>query len=239
MQYDNPAARLLSILRDGRNIGPTEQCRKAWAGLLNTPKNDHALLMSRLGKLMSLPQEIIDQIKQLFPNQQNTWDHWSRQVNNGFSTQNLNGQWETFLKHIDDHTINYLAISADLIQSKSTVQPLNLENLIELRNKISELLEAVLISEISPEIKKFVIHHLRKILTAIEEYKITGALPILDAVESTFGHAYIDPSYAKFLTNSELGAQILEALAATANFVTVAIGVPQLAQGFALLAHNS
>ena len=94
----------------------------------------------------------------------------------------------------------------------------------------------VLSSEITPDLKKYVIHHLRKILTAIEEYKISGALPILDAVESTIGHAYLDTSYRNFLTSSEVGAKILETLAATANVVTVAVGIPQLAQGFALLA---
>ena len=238
MQYDNPAARLLSILTAGKNIATNEPCRKAWFGLLDTQKNDHALLMSRLGKLMSLPQEIIDQTKQLFPNQRPTWDHWSRQVNAGFASQNLNGHWDSFINHIDDHTLTYLAMSADLLESKSSIGSLDLDSLVDLRTNINELLDIVLASETPNDIKKYVVHHLRKILTAIEEYKITGALPILDAVESTIGHAYLDSGYRSFLTSSDVGARILETLAATANVVTVAVGIPQLAQGFALLANG-
>jgi hypothetical protein len=235
MQYDNPAARLLSVLTDGRNIGPAEPCRKAWAGLLNTQKDDQPLLISRIGKLMSLPQEIIDRTKELYPNQRPTWNHWSSQVNAGFSAQNLNGQWQTFIQHFDDHTLTYLSMSAELLQAKSTIAHVDLDKLIDLRNDINDLLNDVLGSQIAPEFKKYVVHHLRKILISIDEYSITGAIPILDAVESTIGHAYLDKEYRTFLKNTELGAKIMETLAATANIVTVAVGIPQLAYGLTLL----
>lgn len=233
MQYDNPAARLVAILADGKKIRRTEPCRQAWEGLLNT--NDQALLISRLGKLMSLPQEIIDQTKDLYPSQRPTWIHWSSQVNAGFSSQNLNGTWETFIQHIDNHTIDYLAMSADLLQAKSTINQLDLDTLLDLRKSIDALLHDVILSETPQELKKYIIHHLRKILTSIEEYKITGSMPILDAVESTIGHAYLDQGYLKFLKDTELGARILETLAITANVVTVAIGIPQLTQAFSQL----
>lgn len=236
MQYDNPAARLLSILVDGKNIDVNQKCRRAWAGLLNVDASNGALLTSRIGKLMSLPQEIIDRTKEIYPGRAPTWDHWSTQVNNAFAAQNINGAWQTFISGVDNHTITYLQLSADLLETNSKIKKLDLDDLISLRNKIGELLAEVIGSEVDQSIKKYIVHHLYKILTAIDEYKITGSLPILDAVEATIGHAYLDQQYRKFLQGNEIGTKVLEVLGATADIVTVAIGIPQLTIGLLMLA---
>ncbi|MCC4600469.1 hypothetical protein [Xanthomonas melonis] len=228
MQYDNPAARLLAILEEGQKISINERCRNAWQSLLETESQPQ--LMSRLGKLMSLPQEIIDQTRELYPNQRPTWSHWSNQVNTAFAAQNINAEWNTFIRYIDSHTIDYLAISADLLQAKSTARQLNFDELLSTREMIDSLLQSVLESEISQGLKKFIVHHLRKILTSIEEFKITGSIPILDAVESTIGHAHLEKGFYEFLKDTELGRRILDTLAATANVVTVAVGIPQISQ---------
>lgn len=238
MQYDNPAARLLSILSEGKKVAATDPCRGTWAKLLDTPEGDGALLVSRIGKLMSLPQEIIERTKELYPNQQPTWQHWSHQVNAGFSSQNLNGQWQTFVQHIDPHTITYLTMSSDLLEAKSSIKRLELSKITELRGTINELMSSVLQSDSDSELKKYVIHHLRQILVAIDEYKITGALPILDAVESTIGHAYIDKKYYSYLKDTDIGKQIVIALGAVANLVTIAVGVPAITQGILMLSSH-
>ena len=235
MQYDNPAARLLSIITDGKNIDINQRCRRAWAGLLNVEESNGALLTSRIGKLMSLPQEIIERTKELYPDRASTWVHWSTQVNNAFATQNINGTWQTFISNIDNHTITYLQFSADLLEVNSKIKKLDLDDMLSLRNKISELLSEVIGSDVDPSIKKYIIHHLYKILTAIDEYKITGSLPILDAVEATIGHAYMDKGYREFLQSNGLGAKVLGVLGATADIVTAAIGIPQLTQGLFML----
>ena len=229
MQYDNPAARLLSILSDGKKVAANDPCKRSWATLLETPEGDGALLVSRIGKLMGLPQEIIERTQELYPNQRQTWHHWSHQVNTAFSTQNLNAQWNTFIQHIDDHTINYLANAAELLEARSTIKQLDAASVKELRDKVNNLLSRVVDSDFDAQLKKYIIHHLRQILVAIDEYKITGALPILDAVESTIGHAYLDESYRNSLQGTEIGKEILTTLAAVANLVTIAVGLPPLA----------
>jgi hypothetical protein len=232
MQFDNPAARLLEILVQGKKRPADEVCRVAWGKVLGTNHGDLALLVSRIGKVMALPQETIDLTTELLPGEPPTWEHWASQVNQAFSVQNLNGQWSTFIGQIDGHTINYLRLSASVLASKAELRTLAPEAITGLRQQVALLLSEVLESEIAPEIKKYVVHHLRKILTCIEEYTITGALPLLDAVESPIGHAYLDEGYKNFLTSTEIGRRVLDTLAATANVVTVAVGIPQLSQVF-------
>lgn len=234
MNNDNPAARLLSILEKGKQLPLNTNCRIAWQRLLMV-ENDIALLMSRLGKIMELPEQIILALQEGFPNQKNTWSHWSTKVNAGFMQQHLNSNWDSFINHIDDHSITYLALAADLLQSKSNTKTISDDEIKSVRGKISQIYEEILTADLPDEVKKYLIRYLRKILIGIDEYYLTGALPLLDAVDTMLGHAAIDTNYRNFLRDTELGKKILDTLGAMANVVTVAVGIPQLTQTLALL----
>ncbi len=184
---------------------------------------------------MELPEQVINSIKDGFPNQGNTWSHWESQVNHAFMVQNLNENWNSFISHIDAHSINYLKLASDLLQSKSNTKILEGEKLLSVRADVQAVYEDVFTSDLPDEIKKYVVRYLRKILTGIEEYQITGALPLLDSIETLIGHSAIDKGYHSFLTNSDLGKRILDTLGAMANLVTVAVGIPQLSQAIVLL----
>jgi len=235
MNYDNPAARLLNILDNGSKFSTHESCRLVWQRLLEVD-NNNPMLMSRLGKVMELPELIIIAIKEQYPNQLNTWSHWETQINLGFMSQNLNGKWETFIQHIDPHSITYLHLASDLLQAKSNTKLMPNEELVSLRDKLQEIYNQVMTAEVNDEIKKYLARNLRKLINSIDEYKLTGALPLLDSIEATIGHIHIDTQYRSFLKDSELGQRLLETLGAMANVVTVAVGIPQLSQAIALIA---
>jgi hypothetical protein len=228
MEYDNPAARLLSILEEGKNIPSNTFCRSAWEQILKTNGNA-PLLMSRLGKVMELPQETIQAIKDSFPAKQAIWTHWNSQVTSAFTKQNLQGDWNSFFHYIDSHTITYLQMSAELLEGKSTTKSIGDEKISELRNELEGIYKETLDAPINEDVKKYLIRYLRKLLTSLDEYRLTGALPVLEAVEIMLGHAHIEPEYGNFLTKTELGKTLLTTLASTANVVTVAVGIPQLA----------
>lgn len=184
---------------------------------------------------MELPDQTIKAIKDSFPNQGNTWGHWSNQVNHAFMVQNLNDKWAGFIGHIDDHTITYLRLASDLLQSKTNAKIIAYSDLQELKEKIRNIYDEVIKSEIDDEVKKYLAHYLQKILIEIDEYHLTGALPLLETVEIMTGHAAIDKNYYDFLKDTELGKRILDTLGAMANMVTIAIGIPQLTQTILLL----
>ena len=92
-----------------------------------------------------------------------------------------------------------------------------------------------LVSDQPTEVKRYLARNVRRILTSIEEYKLTGALPLLDAIDTTLGHMHIDAEYKSFLRDTELGKKLLDTLASMANVVTVAVGIPQLSATIAQL----
>ncbi|MBF0676017.1 hypothetical protein [Pseudomonas sp.] len=232
---DNPAARLLAILELGIQQDQNIKCRDVWRKLLNVGQGEDALLISRLGKIMELPEQTIQIIRKDLPNQGNTYKHWSAQIHKAFSEQNLNSAWQTFRHHIDTHTITYLRLTADLIQMKSSTSILAIESIQELKSKIDQLLSDVLSSELDPEVKQHIARYLQKILISIDEYRISGALPIIESVEGAFGHAFFDENYRQAMATTEIGAKIVSVLSALASAVTVALGAPQIPQAFQLL----
>jgi hypothetical protein len=236
LNYDNPAGRLLIILREGKKLPLSHTCYQAWFQLLKT--DNHADMFYRLGILMQLSRETTSLVLEEFPDEGEAVGYWSGQLKNAFINQALNGQWQSFIQHIDDHSLNYLASESKLLNYKSNTKSVIDNDIQTIRDKLLVVYDEVLSNDIELEIKKYLIRYLRKILTGIDDYFLTGALPILEAVETAVGHANVDKEYKSFLLDTEFGNKILDTLAATANVVTVAVGLPQLTATIALLSAN-
>ena len=228
--FDNPAKRLLHILRAGRKKPAGESCRKVWHELLDT-NGDEAILMSRLGKVMTLPGEIVQAYRRHYPNQSGTWNHWFQQVTNAFVSQQLASNWQSFNGHIDDHSMTYLGMTADMLANRDYVETLEAEQVEALRSDAQELLNETLQSDLDPKVKDAIARHLQRLLTALNEYVLTGALPVLDAVEGGIGRIALDEKYADALKNTSIGQRFVNVLTTAANIVTVVVGLPQLPAG--------
>lgn len=240
MHTDNPAGRLLHLLTEGRNLNTNLVCKNAWAELLDIEDAENlALLMSRLGKVMELPEQIINLIKLHYPNQQNSHSHWSQKVNTAFAAQNLHGNWGQFIQQIDNHTINYLSMSVDLLDSKEMTKVLSDDELSDIYDSIHELKSTIIDTDLDDNFKKYIIRYLTKIMIAIEEYKITGALPIVESIESLFGHAFVDDNYRKNIKETEYGKHLVNILGSVASVVTIAVGLPELPNTFKLLLEST
>lgn len=235
MNYDNPAARLLAILTAGKQKDRKLPCRAVWDELLDTGSNQ-PLLMSRLGKLMELPALIIESIQLAYPEEGNTWSHWESQVNTAFMVQNMHGSWETFIQHIDDHSFTYLRMTSNLLASKSTTRLIASESLSPVRADLQRIHDELIESDQPDEVKKYLSRNIRRMIVSIDEYRLTGALPLLDAIDTTIGHAALEKNYKTFLTDTELGKRLLDTLSSMANVVTVAVGIPQLTVALAQIA---
>jgi len=227
LHTDNPAGRLLNILEKAEKIKSHVVSRTAWAEIFEI-ENDDALLVSRLGKVMALPHEIITDINLHFSEQSGSYTHWSKQVNLAFTHHNLNTEWSKFIEHIDEHTINYLKMSVALLDTKENVKVVSNDDIKKIRNKIDKILQEIIGLDIDEEFKKNITKYLRKIIIAIDEYNITGIVPIMESVESTLGHVFIDEKYKDELMNDDYGLRIRKALGFVADIITVSLGLPQI-----------
>lgn len=237
METDNAASRLLALLSEAKKIDPTTTSSNAWRKLLRT--KDPSLLLSRLGKMIALPEEISSTLSNSVNTSPEVLSHISRQFYSAFSAHKFSEKWESFSRQIDAHIINYLELASTLLETQAKTKRLEDGELEELRRGFTELLERTRSSDLSPRIKAYVTRQLHELISALDDYFITGAEPILERIEAAVGHAHIDAEYNGFLKDSELGKSLLNCLAAAANVVTVAVGIPQLTNLIQLLEHSN
>lgn len=227
MNYDNPAYRLLAILEKGKTFKENRTCRECWEELLGV-QGDSALLMARLSKVMALPHQVVQEIRVAFPNHGNTWSHWEGQVSAAFMVQNMHAEWKTFNQNIDAHTLTYLKFAAELLNSRSQARLLSEEEVTAVRTSVSAVLQEVLSSTLVTALKTQIARCLRNILEALDEYRLTGGLSVLQSAEVALGHASLDSEYKSFLTDTELGRSVLDAISAAANLLTISLSLPAL-----------
>lgn len=237
MDHDNPALRLLGLLNKAKTIDANKASVNAWEALLDA-KSDRALLLSRMGKMLALPQQIASVLSNSVDAPPESVQHIANQLFAAFTTHKFNEKWEVFTARIDVHMLNYLALASTLLETRNPTKRLDDEELTSLRENFSNLLERIRLYEIESHLKSYIVMQLHDLIAALDDYFITGAAPILECVEATVGHAYLDPGYKSFLNDHELGQSLLQCLAAAANLVTVVVGVPQLAHIVQLLSHD-
>jgi len=207
--------------------------------LLEVSRTDLALLMGRLGKVMELPSLSLMAVQESFPGQSDTCRHWSTQVNTALASQNLLGNWDTFINQIDSHTISYLKLTTALLDTKTNTKAISDDDIAGVRKRFSELLTEILANQsLSAELKIYLARTIRQLMVSIDEYFLTGALPLLTSMDAALGHAIHDAEYKGFLKDTDLGAKLLEMLVAMSTVVSIATGLPLLTREIQLLLGN-
>lgn len=229
LSSDNPAARLLKILQEGRELEKNITCRKAWSILLKVEETDSALLISRLGLVMGLLEEIQRNVESESPEQMNGCKDLIHNVSSAFAQQNLNGQWPHFIDKVHPNSINILQAFASLLGQINNTQLIDNSELSKIRKQVDKLLMKIIDdSSLDKDFKKYISYYLQKIIAAIDEYHICGAKPILEAMECTVGHAYVDEKYKNGLINTFVGEELKDILNFMAVVVTLALGLPEV-----------
>lgn len=231
LKIDNPAQRLLDILERGRVHPVHQNCRDVWCKLLEVRKDDEQLLLSRLAKALELSGRIIQVRENHFSSLRGNSSHWKGCVEKAFISQSLNSTWQSFIQHIDVHTLNELAMLSDLFESRGAHSTMDDEEIEALIGRIAELRAEIRSSELSAEMKTLLLKQLAQIQEALESYSISGVEPVMDAVQSTLGLAVLHPEYRSEIskgTDSKFGEKMSDLLSDVANVVTVAGALPAL-----------
>jgi len=233
--FDNPAERLLSILENGKGIVDTTNCRQAWHKLLILKSPTESELMSRLGRVMDLPHQIVQLLDSIGENDDSMNKHWITKVSAGFMQQNLNSAWSTFNTHIDAHSISYLKMCSKLLRAHSKIKGLTEDELDKIREQLQELIQSVESSDIDPSVKEYLFRSLKRIIISIDEYFITGVTPLIDSIETTFGHAVANSDFRDAMKKSDIGEDFWDALFKVSSVVSLSVGFPELAAGASAL----
>ena len=236
MPHDNTAERLLAIVSQAKSYPDNANCLRTWREILG-PVDDETDLMNKLGRTMLLPQQLVRELEQFYP-EDSDWNHCAQQISTAFAAQHLHGSWASFKNHIDQASLNYLKMASKLLESKIKTKALTDDQIVDLLMQFTELRNTVLAGDIPPTIKQYLLTYLRRIIESLENYKISGAQPVLEAIEGLVGHAGVDTSYRDFLGLTDIGKSIREGINTAGAIVAIAVGIPEFAQQMALLAQG-
>ncbi|WP_421206828.1 hypothetical protein [Aeromonas enteropelogenes] len=226
MRSDNPAARLLAILKLGQTHNINSIAKSVWFSIFSIEEEDlvaaESLLMAKLGQVMLLPHNTQNLVSTYYPELSEDLTYVMSKLQDAFIRQNLSGAWSTFIGHIDVHCISTLSMTATLLDHKLETSLIAPDDIERFRERVQTLISDSLKIELNKEFKKFIVHYLQKILTALNDYLISGAQPILDALEATLGHAVLDPEFKEHLKEDGFGKNVREFIGDLANVVTIA-----------------
>ncbi|MCR8932777.1 MULTISPECIES: hypothetical protein [unclassified Pseudomonas] len=226
MENGNPAARLLDVLIEAQGLSRTITARQAWSKILDSGTS-MALMHERLAKVMNLSEEAFLLVNELFPRQARASQTWKTALDTGFLHQEMNGQFETFIAHLSPTAIDHLTSAADLLEFKTPnkLADTQIQNFIKTLN---ELIEEVLSGELEQKVREYLARSLRKVIIALEEYRLGGEIPITSSIDALLGHSAFDSEYRSAISETTIGSKILNVLGGISDAVTVATPVVPL-----------
>lgn len=224
LNYDNPATRLFAVLEQGRRVTHSENCRAVWVKILGT--SEPVALARRLADTRALIGESVDLATRLAPRYRPI-EHWIKQTNTAFDRMHLDGQWGSFIAHIDSHAMDHLETLTHLLDAKLPDSAMSEDIVLNFRTEIDELLVEILRADLDSELRMYLVRSLGKIINALDEYKLTGSAAILDAVQTAVGGVVIDVELQSKARESTLAKKALSAIARTATAFSTVKGVAE------------
>lgn len=235
---ENPAERLHDFLVRGKSINTSENCKQSWISLLDLSGPSEADVLRGIAGASELPKKIIHIRDEIIQSKRGRSSHWLKKVNKAFSSQNLNGDWSSFINHIDEVTLSELDLLAMVFEGANQEDGLSDEELLSFRQRILELREEVLNSDIDKDVRFAIIELLKKTLEAIELYQLTGSGPIMEAVELSVGKIMFSEKLQDEVKKGSVGKKLAGIISGLANIVTVAQGVKEIAPPIMSLLEN-
>lgn len=222
MNYENPATRLLELLKAAKQLPQNKPARQTWMTLLNA--RDQTELWTGLSRANALIQETSSAVNRWHPEGLPSTPYWAKQLETAFTLQNLQGDWSTFVNHFDEHAIAYLDITARLLDAHYKTKAVTQEERDGYRTSLNEMLEEVLASEQPAELKKYLVKSLQRIIAALDDYKLTGSAAVIDSVQSMIGDAVLHEELGEQVKQSDLAQRVFSSVALIANTMTIASG---------------
>ena len=229
--FDNPARRLLTILTKAKLIPTNENTFSAWREIFNL-SHDTATqdILMKIGKLYKLVEEVNEFIKVTAPNNLEDNNYWTTQVLHFLAQSSLSRSWADSICYIDDHTIKYIKMTAQIIDfnldknQNNHLKNLDPNKIKDINESIKKLYEEVLNSDLNEQLKISVLKYLSRLIQTLEEYWITGSEAVLEAIELTIGHMAVDSKYREFMTKEPLGSSIMQKIGDVIIIMTAAKG---------------
>jgi len=224
MTYDNPASRLLAILGSIHGTQANTPCKNAWCSALGIEAGDDAKLVMKLSQLMSMSLDAVLLMNERFPALKDQTSKWHITFVTALTSQQLNSNIHTFINGYTRKHSDFLKVMEQMI-GISAPAVIDASLIGEFRSSIRDLIEETLESQLESKAKHYLIKALQRILSALEDYEITGVVPVIESIELVAGHMFTDSQFKNSMS-SDFGNKVFSVIGAVADSIAIATGAP-------------
>ncbi|MNM73894.1 hypothetical protein D3C76_359440 [compost metagenome] len=224
MTYDNPASRILAILGSIHGTQANTPCKNAWCSALGIEAGDDAKLVMKLSQLMGISLDAVLLMNERFPALKDQTSQWHINFVTALTSQQLNSNIQTFINGYSRKHSDFLRVMEQMIGISAPAE-IDTSLIGEFRNSISNLIDETLASQLEPKAKNYLVKALRRILAALEDYQITGVVPVIESIELVAGHMFTD-SHFKNSMSTDFGNKVFSVIGAIADSIAIATGAP-------------
>ncbi|WP_070095963.1 hypothetical protein [Pseudomonas sp. NBRC 111139] len=224
MTNDNPASRLLAILESIHDTPPNTPCKNAWCSALGIDDGNDSDLMIRLSQLMGTSVEAVLLMNERFPALKPQTSQWHVHLVTALTSQQLGSNINTFVNGYPRKHNDFLKVMDQMIGISAPTE-IDTSLINEFRASISKLINETLESDLEDKVKNYLAKALRKILSALDDYRLTGIIPVVESIELVAGHMFTDSKFRASM-NSEFGNKLFSVIGAIADSIAIATGAP-------------
>ena len=229
VNLNNPAARLLHVLRRlGATDGDTP-ARRAWANALDVDPDNLPRLLERLAVLFQLPLEAKRQLERQPDLDQETCLRWFPRVEKALGDLNLEGSIAGCLNHLDEGTIYGLEFDAAYLGRQAPESIVPETELAIVEAEVRELCADLAGSSLEPAARRYLLEQLDPLAAAIANYDLLGSTPLRRAVDAAVGSLLTDPHRRAETTRTKLGERCWKVIARAAALLAAGQPMPELA----------
>jgi len=203
----NPAHRLHNILTRSREADlRSKNMVEGWRSVLSVTENiDDLIVMSKIGKIFSLPAVITTYIERFPDLPDDLYLGWRNDLSAAFRAIHFNASFGEFSKRLSDSLLINIRFCAHELDRRMPEKDIASQELNELRDSAWSLYQDVLKSDLPPHLSRYLLDHLYLIIEAIDDFEITGAAGLEQSLNAVIGAVATDTATAKQANASPFG----------------------------------
>jgi hypothetical protein len=203
----NPAERLHTILtRSKRKELANNTMLVGWRNVLSLPeKIDDLILMSKIGKVFTLPSIIATYIERFPDLAPDLYLGWRNDLSAAFRAIHFSTTFGQFSNRLSDSMLINIRFCAHELDKRMPEKDISRQELDAIRESAWSLYEEILKSDLPPNVSRYLLHHLYLMIEAIDDYEITGTAGIEQSFDAVIGAAITNASTAKQANESSIG----------------------------------
>lgn len=225
----NPASRLLDFLDRALALKNSEGTKDALMHLLGTTNTVE--LYKRIADAYELVALTRKATKFYFPNYQ-ALGHWEKNVSTSFEYIHFRDQWVNFKSNIDTHTRHYLYMTAQMLEAVIPKSSATQDQIEKFRADLTAILNEAIASKEPEALKIFLANSINRIINALDNYRITADVAVLQAINSVYGEVITNKQIQKDGKSSSLIKKMFGAIGASISVFTTAKEVSEAIEHF-------